>query len=176
MPDYTWIQTVLEKWGAKNKAYDSDVDGVFDTGAIPNLDASKITSGVFDLARIPTIPATKIVSEFGMTINRVMGRNDSDTTWTTVVDYTGSGILVGYWFHFPHQDGVRLRITIDGEIYEDFTSDSSTINYAYYENSVDDDIGFLCNVVFKRFDSSLKVEILSGVANKAAGITVVYLT
>jgi len=60
MPDYTWIQTVLEKWGAKNKAYDSDVDGVFDTGAIPNLDASKITSGVLDLARIPTIPRTKL--------------------------------------------------------------------------------------------------------------------
>lgn len=41
----TWdgVKSKLESEGAKNKAYDSDVDGVLDIAAIPNLLRSKIT-------------------------------------------------------------------------------------------------------------------------------------
>ncbi|RLI71079.1 hypothetical protein DRO97_10215 [Archaeoglobales archaeon] len=59
---WTQIKQKLESEGAKNKAYDSDVDGVLDVAAIPSLDASKITSGILDVARIPDLDASKIIS------------------------------------------------------------------------------------------------------------------
>lgn len=62
----TWaqIKQKLESEGAKNKAYDSDVDGVLDVAAIPSLDASKITSGVLGLDRIPSLPRSKVSDLF----------------------------------------------------------------------------------------------------------------
>jgi len=51
------IKQKLETEGAKNKTYDSDVDGVFDVAAIPALDASQITSGVLDTSRISPLNA-----------------------------------------------------------------------------------------------------------------------
>jgi hypothetical protein len=58
------IKQKLESEGAKNKIYDSDIDGIFDSTAIPNLDASKITTGIFDIARIPDLTRSKITDFF----------------------------------------------------------------------------------------------------------------
>jgi len=123
-----------------------------------------------------SIIINKLASELGGVVNVVHAYNVSDVDWTTVVDYLGKGVLLGYWFHFHHADGVRLRITVDGVVLVDFTSDTVVINYAYYEDNVDYDTGHLDDLPFKRFNSSLLIEILSGTAARAVGITVVYIT
>jgi len=118
----------------------------------------------------------KLLSELGGTVNKVYAYNWSDVDWTTAVDYSGKGVLVGYWFHFPDLDGVRLRITVDGVVLVDFTSDVAVKNYAYYEDTGDCDVGHLDDLPFKRFNSSLLIEILSGTAAKAVGIAVIFIT
>jgi len=99
----TWedVKAKLETEGAKNKAYDSDVDGVFDTGAIPDLSRSKIVD-FFDSPfwdNIPDKPETledlaprATLTEY-ITPSSGTKENAIDRDPTTYVEYQSSSTI-----------------------------------------------------------------------------------
>jgi len=83
MPDYTWIQTVLEKWGAKNKAYDSDVDGVFDLAAIPTITRDKLEYPTEDVTFAYLLAINKAIDRLSHSESPVVVTVDSFTDKAT---------------------------------------------------------------------------------------------
>ncbi|MGA1842915.1 MAG: hypothetical protein ACMUIU_20050 [bacterium] len=119
---------------------------------------------------------------FGMNWNEKVGWKWNATGWATVVDYSGSGVLVmvqGFNGHYV--SNTRLRITIDGVIWKDYTGSSGSGSvgangWDIVDDSYDENAAIITLIPFKKFLTSLKVEIYNANSNAESGARVNYLT
>ena len=95
MPDYTWVQTVLEKWGAKNKQYDSDLDSVIDLASIPDTLTGKDADSV-DGVDLPNTIAS-VLTDHDRTAHDALGTGSivfTDETQTLTNKSLSTGCTV----------------------------------------------------------------------------------
>ena len=89
-----------------SSTYDTNADGVLNTGAIPNLDASKITSGTIDISRLPAsaierlVPVANQTARYALTTATVqlgdtVKENDTGLMFM-VIDEANLGNAAGY--------------------------------------------------------------------------------
>lgn len=102
--------------------------------------------------------------------------------WATAVDYSGSGILVfaqaySYWVQ---NTGNRLRITIDGAVWRDYTNTiyngAGTNGWNILDDSADHNAGIVTLMPFKKFTTGLRVEIYNASGSHETSVRVNYLT
>lgn len=117
---------------------------------------------------------------FGMNFHEAVACVHNKTGWATAVDYVGEGILLLVWASGgAWRSGNILRITIDGEIWREYTGGAIDVGASGW-NIVDDDqdnnAGIIVLMPFKKFSESLKVEIYNSDSSHESECRVNYLT
>jgi len=117
---------------------------------------------------------------FGMNFHEAVGCICNKTGWVTVVDYVGEGILLLVWASGgAYRSGNILRITIDGEVWREYTDLSENVGpsgWDLVDDSADDNVGMIIIMPFKKFSKSLKVELYNADSSHESTCRVNYLT
>jgi len=100
--------------------------------------------------------------------------------WATAVDYHGEGVLLMVEaFGGAFSANNRLRISIDGNVWREYSGDipsRGSSGWNIIDDTEDKNAGMITLMPFKRFSSSLKVEIYNANGKHESEVRVNYLT
>ena len=127
------------------------------------------------------IKCSGFADHFGMNWHEAVAEKYNLVGWATAVDYSGSGVLLyvqayGRWVE-PLNN--RLRITIDGEVWRNYTGLAKTVGangWNILDDSSDQNSCVITLMPFKKFSSSLRVEIYNAYSSSESSVRVNYLT
>jgi len=127
------------------------------------------------------IKCSGFADHFGMNWHEAVAEKHNSVGWATAVDYSGSGVLLyvqgyGRWLE-PLNN--HIRITIDGEVWRDYTGLARTAGangWNILDDTGDNNSGVITLMPFKKFSSGLKVEIYNADSSSESSVRVNYLT
>lgn len=99
--------------------------------------------------------------------------------WATAVDYSGSGVLLFAQAYSYWGANNRLRITIDGVVWRDYTGRANDVGangWNLVDDSNDHNSGIVTLMPFKKFTTGLRVEIYNASGSHETSVRVNYLT
>ena len=109
------------------------------------------------------------------------GTNVNDGTgWITIVDHNGEGVLVFLQaFGSGYNEANKLRVSLDERVWKEYTGFAADIGAGGWnlaDDNADRNVGVISIMPFKKFDSSLKVEIYNEPSNGESSARVNFLT
>ena len=146
-----------------------------------SIDSAKISTQGLDVPG--TLRATGVLDfpdHLGWQWHDAVAFKHNAKGWATAVDYHGEGVLLMVQaFGGAFSPANRLRITVDGNVWKEYTGDvpgHGATGWNIVDDGKDDNAGIITLIPFKRFTSSLKVEVYNASDQHESEVRVNYFT
>jgi hypothetical protein len=127
-----------------------------------------------------SITAGHLADQFGWEWHDAVATKHNQVGWATAVDYSGSGVLLLVdAYGGAYKINNRLKITIDGVVWKEYSGIAHQVGASGWnilDNQSDENGGAITLVPFKKFSSSLKVEVYNAHSSHESEVRVNYLT